>query len=396
MKAYIWSNGCLDNYLHEVIIRIFLSKNGYAFTKNIRNADLIILNTCAFTQDKENGSFDQVKYVAEIKKKRAVLIVGGCLPAINRERLATIFQGPTFSLTNINALDSILPGTKYKIKDISALDVALAKKEHPHPEEKPIKRTPARRLEEIVAAIYEKHYARDYLGNVFPIKISTGCLGICSYCSERTAKGRLKSRRENQILKDFKAGLKGGFSKFVLVADDLGAYGQDLKGTDIIRLLSKMVKIKGGFKIGLRNFNPEWMLKYEGGLINVLKSGKISWIITPIQSGSDKILNLMRRKYKIGAVKKCLINIRNLFPEIKIITHILVGFPGETAKDFNETLKMMEAVKFNLVYFYRFQGRPRTLAPLMTKQISDRVKRARFFKACAYWLSLLSESGFNY
>jgi tRNA A37 methylthiotransferase MiaB len=399
MKAYIWSNGCSNNRLDELHIQKLLSKNNIKLTTNPKEGDVIILNTCAVTSEKEDEVIEKILAFSKIKKNDAKMIIGGCFPIMNKKRLESVFQGPTFNPNNIDNLNSLLKLKITKIPELIPHDLSMMNDlrfQHSNTEEKFKRISSFFSINGIYMTFFLRQYLYNYFYRVFPLRVCTGCLGNCSYCSIKRVRGSLRSRPKNMIIKELKGGLKLGFNKFALIGEDVGAYGQDLKNENIITLLKALVKVKGNFKIIIRDVNPRWVIKYYEELIGIFDTNKISLITIPIQSASNKILKLMNRSYDIEVLRKYLIDIKKRFPKLKIITHIIVGFPNENEKDFEETLNFIKTVNFNFTYVYKFSCRPYTVAEMMKHQVPDHIKDTRVRKAILNTFLILFKNGFNY
>jgi len=183
---------------------------------------------------------------------------------------------------------------------------------------------------------------------------------------------------EEQIIENFKFGLKNNYTNFALTGADIGAYGVDI-GTSLSNLLKKLFAIEGEYKLNLIDLNARWLVKYCDNLVAILKKNakKLSRIMIPIQSGSNRILRLMNRRYNIDDVKKCILALQKNVPSLNIETHILVGFPGETEEDFQMSLNLLKDIQFSKVEIYRYEDRPRTAASKMADKVSDKTKKKR-------------------
>jgi tRNA A37 methylthiotransferase MiaB len=194
---------------------------------------------------------------------------------------------------------------------------------------------------------------------------------------------KFHSHPQKEIIENFKNGLNAGYKNFALIAGDIGCYGVDI-GTSLPKLLEELFKVEGDYKIALIDLNVQWLLKYYSELLTILKSNseKISTVILPIQSGSDKILNLMNRHYAIDDVKRCISDLKKSIPEILIETHVVVGFPGETTDDFSKSIQLVKEIQFSKVLVYKYEERPGTLAVNLPKKVpKDQIdKRAKILK----------------
>ena len=211
----------------------------------------------------------------------------------------------------------------------------------------------------------------------FSIKISTGCLGTCTFCAVRLSRGKLKSKSIEAVKKEFDEGLQKGFSEFYLIGTDIGSYGRDI-GTNLAVLLNELISRHGDYAIMLRNFEPKYLIEMYSELKPIFESGKISCISTAVQSGSDRILSLMNRQYKIQDFKNIVMSIKNDFPGIKIRTQMMVGFPTETYEEFGQTMRLVDELDFDYIEVYKFQPRPNTKASRLEGHISRKTANKRY------------------
>ena len=206
------------------------------------------------------------------------------------------------------------------------------------------------------------------------MRVATGCLGNCSYCAVKFAVGELESKPIDAIVNEFKSGLDQGFEHFVLIAGDVGCYGVDI-GTSAIELLSNLFAVEGAYKIIIKEFNAQWVVKYFQDLLKIFKENyeKIDYIVVPVQSASNRMLRLMKRPYTIENVKKYLNIIKSEVPDLQISTHIMVGFPGETEEDFKESVDFIREYEFPFVDIYAYDDRPNTAASQMAGKVPQKI-----------------------
>jgi MiaB/RimO family radical SAM methylthiotransferase len=214
---------------------------------------------------------------------------------------------------------------------------------------------------------------------LYYLRISRGCLSNCSYCAIRFAIGPLKSKPINECIKEFKKGLDAGYKKFIIVADDLGAYGQDIN-TDFPTLLNELLKIEGEYEIELEESHPRWIVKYFDDLKKIISNHGIKKICIPIQSGSSRILKLMNRYSDVEKIKDMLIKLKTTDSDIIIGTNFMVGFPTEEIKDFKNTIKLLKDVKFDYGAVFPFSCKTGTPAEniepkISTDEIKNRMKK---------------------
>jgi threonylcarbamoyladenosine tRNA methylthiotransferase CDKAL1 len=183
----------------------------------------------------------------------------------------------------------------------------------------------------------------------------------------------------SQIISDLELGLRQGYNTISLISTDVGAYGRDI-GCTLSDLLDKMVHInsKGNFKIVLNQVDPFYLKEMLPDLVEIFRSGKISALNCPVQSGSNRILRLMGRPYRAEEWRECMIRINSEFPSIRLSTHFMVGFPKETEEDFAATLKLLEYPLFlDSIVIFKFSARPAVYASKMSDQLSEKTKELR-------------------
>lgn len=382
-KVSVLTNGCPENRIDSARVRDFFLKNGLKSVNNFKDADLILFNACALTHYNEVRSLAIIDHIKAHKKPNASLIVFGCLAKINENLLREVYPGPTFGSDDIDRLDQIfnykiktkyihsnylIPLTtlnKYKWFLLSCKEYGLS--------------VTLQKL--ITAGFWAKKIktVHSYNPKTFCIKISTGCLSNCSYCGVKLSRGPIKSKSIENIYSEFDEGLRDGFNEFALMGTDIGAYGRD-QGSNLALLLTKLLEKDGDYKIKLRNINPKFLITLLPELYEIFKTGKITYLISAAQSGSNRILKLMKRGYYIQDFKSAIVDLKREFPNIQIRTQIMVGFPGETEDDFHDSIQLLDEVKFDFVEVYMYQTRPGTAASKMDNQVPKKVALRRWQK----------------
>jgi len=381
-KAFIWSSDCVENILDSKLFGQFLKKNNWLTVEKCSDADLIIVNTCAFNKIKEDESIAKIIDLQRQKRIYSKMIVCGCLPSINPDRLKCIFKGDTFGPTSIDKLQELI-GSEYRVDDSSGYTLTRKDFRSRNFQGKALISITEllERLDKVInlnISSYSRYIlASDYYSKAYYIKIAVGCLGKCSYCAIKNAKGGIKSKPIEKIIHEFQNGLQQGYKKFVLTADDTGAYGKDI-GTSLPLLLRRSIELKENYEIYIRNLEPNWLIAMFSELKELFGTGRISYIQCPAQSGNNRILRLMNRDYTIEDYKRCLQQLNKEMPSLMISTYLMVGFPSENEKEFNDTLKLLEEVKFTDVQVFEYNNRLNTEASYMDDQVCPRVKTNRY------------------
>ena len=370
------TEGCATNLLENSSYRMNLELNEFEGTRNIDESDVVIINTCAYTTNQEERS---LKYIEEMFSKypHKKILVGGCLTKINPKGLSEIYHNDYFE-----------PGDTSKL--LKLLDI---KNESPIVKAHYFNSDDFNRLTSIHALVlkirpiyfkFEKIFNKKFqpLHNIlettiineeyFTISVSTGCLGKCSFCSIKEAKGTVKSIPVAQILHEFQTGIDRGFKKFWLLGDDIGCYGEDI-GTNAAVLLQEILKIRSGFSLVVNYFEPHFLLKHSEKMIDVLQDKRIKNINFPIQSGSQRIIKRMGREYNIEEVFRVIKKIKRIRPDLVLKTNIIIGFPGEKLKDLYNSTKAL--LSFNAILCIKFTPRPGTGAFNYKNQLPDFKKK---------------------
>ncbi len=368
MKTYyLASAGCPRRAVDSQKIADYLEANNLKYTQDFKDADLIIVSTCAALKSREDLSKTAITWYQEQKTADSKIVVAGCLGKINPEVKKEFEEVAFISPREIDILDGII-AAKVRFKDIPDPNQIGS---YPLFPDKPERQAKGDRLNKRLDLAVEKK-------DLFTLRVATGCLGNCSYCAVKFAVGELESKPIDALLNEFKSGLDQGFKHFVLIAGDVGCYGVDI-GTSAIELLSELFAVEGSYKIIIKEFNAQWVVKYFQDLLKIFKENyeKIDYIVVPVQSASNRLLRLMKRPYTIEDVKTYLNIIKTEVPDLQISTHIMVGFPGETEEDFKESLEFIKEYEFPFVDIYAYDDRPNTAAGQMDDKVPQKTINQR-------------------
>jgi MiaB/RimO family radical SAM methylthiotransferase len=352
--------------------------NGWEPTQRINEADLVFIYSCGCFNSSEKRSLYTIKTALEKKKDQARIVVSGCLLKIHREVLDGGFT--LLEKEELDELDSLI-GAKQKLAAVPDANRIQPMKDLISPRDFLIKKF---KMDVEFSRLFVQKVKSLFLGrtkykNTWNIKIADGCLGNCSYCAIRIAAGRVKSKSPDAVVEEFRRGLDEGEKIFVLINTDVGSYGRDIS-TNFVELLERLFDIDGDYKIRIIDFNPRWLVRdYDKYLPLLTKNkDKIAFLSMPVQSGSDRILNLMRRPYKISDIKTCFDGLKKKIPGLVINTHFIVGFPTETDSDFNQSLEFARAFDFGRISIHPYNDRPNTDSSKIPEKVPDSVKFQRY------------------
>lgn len=337
MRVFVRSFGCSLNLADGEVLAGCLAEAGYELVDSPFEADVIIYNTCAVKGPTENRMIELLRRAPRGKK----LIVAGCLPLVNFERLAieTRFDGvvgPAFGNAIVDVVRRVLNGEK-----VVVLEGALTNK--------PCIELPRKPVNPVVSILPTNY----------------GCLGSCAYCCVIFARGRLRSYGIDEIVNRVRRDLALGFREFWVTSQDVACYGRDL-GTNLAELLKAICAVEGNFRVRVGMMTPNMAIDILDDLVDAFKDEKVfKFLHLPVQSGDNEILQHMRRFYSVEEFTQIIEEFRKHIPEITIATDVICGFPGETEEAFKRTLQLMEEVKPDIINVSKFFARPKTAAANM-------------------------------
>ncbi|MFH1354800.1 MAG: radical SAM protein [Candidatus Omnitrophota bacterium] len=339
---------CYPHVADVDLIRTYLKNNNWALSKKIKQANLIIITTCAFSEEAEGKSFEAIKRVQKEKNKAARVIVTGCLPSINNLKLRSVFDGVIISANSLREFNGLL-NAKSMIGDVKYTG--------------------------------SPRYLKRNRNGTYRLRIGWGCSGKCSYCAVKFVFGKPYSRSISDILIEFNIACAKGYRKFILVANDAGSYGEDL-GTSLPCLLRELCRRNRDCKFLLSHLTPSKLKEMLPSLKALVRSGKICQMNVPVESGSNRIIRLMNRSYTVDDFKYCIEKLTGYNSNLRLLTDVMVGFPSETEQDFLETSKLVEWLGRNNVVFHNlsYSPRPNTEASKLPGQIDQITKSVRLKK----------------
>ena len=348
MKFKIITLGCKVNQYESEMMREKLISNNYVETLD-NDADIIIINTCTVTNMSDLKSRKLIRY-NQRENKNAITVVCGCSAQYKQEEMEDL---------NID----ILIGNNDKSKIVDLIE------NYKKTNKKYINFISSRKLEFEDMEINQFEHTRAY------IKIEDGCNNFCSYCIIPFVRGNVRSKDMNKVIEEAKTLVNNNYKEIVLTGIDTGSYGVD-KGYDLTDLLIELSKIKDLKRIRLSSID---IYDLSDKFINFLKDNDklCDHLHISLQSGSDKILKLMNRKYSSKEYLDIINKIRKVRPNINITTDVIVGFPSETDEDFNDCINFCEEVKFSKIHVFPYSKRNGTKASVLDNQIDSKTKKER-------------------
>jgi len=325
MKFYVESYGCTMNQGETEMIAENLEEEEHIQVNSPDEADKALIGTCVVIKKTEER---MKRRIEELEEKCSDVLVAGCLSSTRKEEMRE----------RCPDLDFIYPS-----------DVEMSYR--------PL-----------------KSQGNSVIGT---IPISSGCLGNCTYCITRLARGRINSRSSSEIKERFEKLLSTSTKEIRLTSQDAALYGKDLN-TDLNELLKELLSIEGEYRLRIGMMNVDTLKPIKSDLMDLMEDRRIyTFLHLPLQSGSDKILKKMNRNYTVNEWKNTVEDFKKRFSDLTLSTDVIVGFPGETEEDFDKTKKIITETKPDVINVTRFSPRKGTKAAEMKDKVHSRKKKER-------------------
>ena len=349
MKFLINTLGCKVNTYESNVIRDIFLNEGYEESNS--NVDIAVINTCTVTNTSDSKSLKVIKHTIK-NNPNAIVIVCGCFSQINPDRLKDM-EGVSIVLGNYNKSKIMDYINQYKKDKKQIIDVRELNDEK-----------------------FECMKLNNFNKTRAFVKIEDGCENFCSYCIIPYSRGKVRSKLMEEVLDEVNTLVNNGHREIVLTGIHTGHYGADIKEYDFSDLLNEICKIKGLERLRISSIE---ITELDDKFLETLKNNKIivDHMHIPLQSGCDKTLKEMNRKYDVAYFKDKIKKIRSIRPNISITTDVIVGFPNETKDDFNTTVNTIKEIKFTKLHVFPFSVRKGTVAETMENQIDEKTKKER-------------------
>ena len=375
LKYAILTMGCQLNENDSEKISGMLTKMGYTEIDNYKEADFVVFNTCCVRENAEEKLFGKVGEIKKLKETREVILaIGGCMMQeknmVNKIKQSYPFVDIIFGTHTMHNLPEDIYKTlidRKKVRDILDIDGEIY-------EGFPIKRT-------------SKYKAS--------VTIMYGCNNFCSFCIVPYVRGRERSREPERILAEIQGLAEEGYKEITLLGQNVNSYKGNEKIKNFADLLNEVCKIEGIRRINFISPHPK---DFTDDVIEAIANNpKISRIIhLPLQSGNSKVLKEMNRKYTKEQFLSLVDKMKTRIPEVVFSTDIIVGFPGETEEEFEDTLDVMRKVNFEQAYMFIYSIREGTVGARREDQIPEEIKHKRFDRLKELYESRVSENNKKY
>lgn len=346
MKVGICSLGCKVNIYESELVTNILKNNNYTVVDFEDKADIYIINTCSVTNESDKKSRKMINR-AKKNNPAAIIIVMGCYSQVNAEDIDV----------------DIVLGNKDKSKIVEKIEEYIKTKQ-----KKKI-------IYDLTKVDFEKMEITNFDSHTRAfVKIQDGCNAFCSYCIIPYVRGRVRSKDPEDVIKEVTTLVEKGYKEIVLTGIHTGRYGTDIN-TTLEELLNKLVNIPNIYRIRLSSIEIN---EITPGIKELLKENKVmaKHLHIPLQSGSNKILKLMNRRYNKEEFLSMVDNLRDI-PDISLTTDLIVGFPNEGEEEFNETIDTLKKIGFTKIHTFPYSKRKGTPAAIMDNQVFPEEKKKR-------------------
>ena len=351
----IFTLGCKVNQYESEAIAEEFEKNGISVRSHDEECDAYVINTCTVTAESDRKARQFIRRAIG-KNPNAYILVTGCLAQTDPKSIAEIsgvdfICGNTDKLTIVNAAKELFSkGEKNTHTQIIVKDID--------------------------SSGFEKMDIKKFDRTRAYIKIEDGCESKCTYCIIPYARGKIRSKAKEEILSEVCHFVRNGCREVVLTGIETASYGKDLDNYSLADLLCDIDKLEGDFTVRLGSLDPSCMNEKFVEKIKDLRTLAPHFHIS-MQSGSSKTLKNMKRKYNADQALANMERLRAAIPNVKFTTDMIVGFPGETDEDFNETLEFAKRANFLMIHVFPYSARKGTPAATMDGQIPAEIKKAR-------------------
>ena len=350
MKFNIYTLGCKVNTYESNVMSDLLKNKGYTEVGTEEEADISIINTCTVTNTADNKSFKTIRHAIK-QNDDAIIVVVGCMS-----------QNKKDEVLKVDGVDIVL-GNIGKSKVVEYIDEFI--------------KTKNKKLDifDMMDTTFEPMILNNFNKTRAFIKIQDGCNNYCAFCVIPFVRGNVRSKAKDDVLKEAKHLIEQGHKEIVLTGIHTGHYGSDIN-SKLSELLIDLCKINGLERLRISSIE---ITELDDDFLQVLNDNKIlvDHMHIPLQSGSDSVLSRMNRKYDKAYFIDKINKIRSIRPDISITTDVIVGFPGETEEEFNETIDTIKKVEFTKLHVFPYSKREGTVAAEMDNHVDEKVKKER-------------------
>ena len=349
MKVGLYTLGCKVNTYESEYILNELKKNGFTINKFDDINDIYIINTCTVTNTSDSKSKKMIRHARNLNKDACVVALG-CFIEYNKDKIEKLMPEV-----------DIIVGNKDKKEIVKLINDYFKDKKKIND------------LQDNFDDYFEDMFIDSFNTRTRAfVKIQDGCENFCSYCVIPRVRGKCRSKKKETVIEEIKTLVKNGYKEIILTGIHTGNYGVDL-GITFADLLKDIVKIEGLTRLRISSIE---ITEINDEILEIIKNNKVivNHFHIPIQSGSDKVLKLMNRKYDTAKFIEIIDKIRSIIPDVSITTDIITGHPGENDDEFENTIKTLNKIEFSKLHVFPYSPRDNTPSSKLP-QIPDYVKK---------------------
>ncbi len=350
-RVYIETYGCALNFADTALMKTALARHGYKIVGSLDEADILIINTCTVRLDTEEKMAKRIRVLSEYAERHGKrIVVAGCMATAQPYKVKKLApQAILVSTYNVHRIVDALE------KKIDLIDEPDTPKTLFSPDPRVMQR-----------------------GRIAEIPLADGCLGDCSFCITKLARRHVYSRPMEQVVETIQQLVRRGVVEVRLTGQDVAVYGIDIAGRRLLpELMRRIAELPGNFMVRIGMMSPDQVEPILDEFIEALRHPRFfKFVHLPVQSGDDNVLRIMKRRYSVDEYKAIVREIRAKVPGVMIATDIIVGHPGEDEEAFQNTVRLVEELRFERVHLAQYTPRPRTVAAGLP-QVPDPVKKRR-------------------
>ena len=366
MKFAIATLGCKVNTYESTAMSELLKVAGYTEVPFKEKSDIYIINTCTVTNTADSKSYKTIRSAIK-QNEDAIVVVVGCM-----------IQNDSTKTESIDGVDIII-GNKNKTEIVNLIEKQLSTKSR------------IVDIKDVDTSEFEDMMISDSSRTRAFVKIQDGCENFCAYCIIPYTRGKVSSKHPDDVINEVEKLVATGHKEIVLTGIHTGHYGSDLKDVTFFKLLSRLVKTSGLERLRISSIE---MNEITDEIINLFKENPVlvDHMHIPIQSGNNKVLKDMNRKYLKEDFIEKINQLRKVRPNMSITSDVIFGFPGESDEEYEDTINTIKKVNFSGLHVFPYSKRDGTVAATMKNEVDGRVKKERVKKA----LMLSKELEHNY
>jgi tRNA A37 methylthiotransferase MiaB len=383
-RVYIASNGCNRRLLDADRVKRYFLLNGWILTDSPKTSDYNLFFASALNRVRIDESFDIIERLTRYPGETIVL---GCIMEVAPTEFRERWNGKFLAVKDMNEIDLFFPGFETKYRDVTPGNTPVnsgniykaVSPEQFLKQRLTLALNPSKIGDKLYSFVHRQQ--KENYDTTF-IWVSNGCPNKCSFCAERKVIGDLQSRPVNEIVSEYGKLLDEGRRNFEFIGDDVGSYGLDIRSS-LPELIAGLNRKDAGYPVHwvIKHLHPKFIIKYQDDLIELARSGKVREIICCFQTGSNRLLDLMNRQHTIEEVITTLKRFRQVLPDIKLATNIIVGFPTETDEEFNQTLAVFDEVYFDRVHMIKYYDAEGSDSHELNPKVSDESIARRIWTA---------------